>query len=317
MERTGATRIKRLQRSLKLTSAIVWLSVGVLVPVILSTAVGIAALVAGESSETLLLGVLITSFAASAAGGAIVVTVLLGRRARTARLQADLLANVSHELRTPLSSIRMYAQTLDMGVLEEDPVRMKKCVKTILRETEWLESMIDRVLTWRSLAKDRDDLDLVYEPIREAVEESAKRFIKMISTEEVDFSVEITSTEPVLHDKRGLNSILINLLVNALKYTGDSKKIKLLAQDEGDQVVVSVEDNGIGIPEAEVKRIFEPFYRADSQLKGKASGAGLGLAIVSHLVRAHSGTLSVDSVEGEGSIFIVSLPTGDGELPEA
>jgi signal transduction histidine kinase len=130
----------------------------------------------------------------------------------------------------------------------------------------------------------------------------------MTAPDEVDFAVEITSDAPVLHDKRALHSILLNLLINALKYTGNDKRIRLEVQDEGDQVVLRVEDNGIGIPARELKRIFYPFYRADSSLKGKASGAGLGLAIVNHLVRAHGGVLSVDSREGEGSLFIVSLP---------
>ena len=117
--------------SLGLKGAIVTLSVGVLVPVILSTTVGIVALVIGTSTKELLIGVLVVCFTAAAAGSAVVSVVLLGRRARLARLQSDLLANVSHELRTPLAAIRMYAQTLESGLLEKDPESTRQILATI------------------------------------------------------------------------------------------------------------------------------------------------------------------------------------------
>jgi two-component system phosphate regulon sensor histidine kinase PhoR len=313
MSKSGATRIERLQKNLKLTGAIVVLSVGVLLPVLLSTSVGIITLVVGKDSWDLTFGVLIISFTSAAIGGAIIVTVLLGRRARTARLQMDLLANVTHELRTPLSAIRMYAQTLEMGLLAGDEVRTKKCVNTIVRETEWLETMIDRVLTWRSLAKDRDELNMEQAPISDVAQETAKRFAKMVAVDDVKFSVDIDTQLPVSHSKLGISSIIINLLTNASKYTGDRKKIALKVTDEDDAVVVRVEDNGIGIPEKELERIFDPFYRVDSSLSGKAAGAGLGLAIVNHLVRTHSGSISINTTEGQGSTFIISLPAASGE----
>ena len=312
MNKSGATRIERLQKNLKLTGAIVVLSVGVLLPVLLSTSVGIITLVVGKDSWDLTFGILIISFTSAAIGGAIIVTVLLGRRARTARLQMDLLANVTHELRTPLSAIRMYAQTLEMGLLAGDAIRTQKCVDTIVRETEWLETMIDRVLTWRSLAKDRDELDMESTPISDVAQETAKRFSKMVAVEDVDFTVDIDTKLPVSHSKLGINSIIINLLTNASKYTGDTKKIALKVTDEDDAVVVRVEDNGIGIPDKELERIFDPFYRVDSSLSGKAAGAGLGLAIVNHLVRSHSGTISINTAEGQGSAFIISLPAALG-----
>jgi two-component system phosphate regulon sensor histidine kinase PhoR len=270
--------------------------------------VGIIALVLGEGNLTLVFGVLVISFTSAAIGSSVIVAVFLGRRARTARLQADLLANVTHELRTPLSAIRMYAQTLEMGLIDGNPEQQKRCVNTIIRETEWLEAMIDRALTWRSLAKDRADLDLVLEPIDDVVVASAQRFQRMTTREEVNFTLEVKSRAPVWHDKRGIGSIVLNLLFNAWKYTGEDKQISLEVKDEDDRVLISVMDNGIGIPQKEIPRIFEPFYRVDSRLRGRSPGAGLGLAIVSHLVHAHSGSLEVDSTEGKGSKFEIFLP---------
>jgi len=280
----------------------------VLLPVLLSTSVGIVALALGESSLDLILGVLVISFASAAIGSSIVVTVLLGRRAHLARLQADLLANVTHELRTPLAAIRMYAQTLQMGTVDEDPARARQCVDTIVRETEWLGTMIDRVLTWRAAARDRDNFDFADGPISEVAGEVAARFQRMLSPEEGDFQFDINTAFSVMHDKRAVASIMINLLTNAYKYTGEEKEIALRVFDEGGHVVISVQDNGIGIPRRQLRRIFDPFFRVDSRLRSKAVGAGLGLAIVNHMVRAHMGSVSVDSEEGRGATFVVKLP---------
>ncbi len=106
------TRLKKLGPNLSLTGVIVTLAVGVMLPVVLLTSVGIVSIALGERTNNLVVGVLVICFAVASIGGAVTATVLLGRKARTARLQADFLANVSHELRTPLSAIRMYAQTL-------------------------------------------------------------------------------------------------------------------------------------------------------------------------------------------------------------
>ncbi|MFH2010042.1 MAG: HAMP domain-containing sensor histidine kinase [bacterium] len=313
MDAPGATRIKRLRRNLQLTGAIVLLSVGVLVPVLLSTGVGIITLVIGEGTKSIILGVLTISFASAAIGSGIIVAVLLGRRARTARFQADLLANVTHELRTPLSAIRMYAQTLQLGVLNEDPERTRTSVDTIIRETEWLEANIDRVLTWRAAAKDRFDLDMVAEPLGPLLHETVARFRRMLAPGDAELEVRVDSQLPVLHDKGGITAILLNLLINAFKYTGKEKRITLEATDGEHQVVIAISDNGIGISAKEHGRIFDPFYRVESRHRSTASGAGLGLAIVRHMVLAHAGQVFVESREGEGSKFTITLPEATTE----
>ena len=292
------------RRTLSLTGAIVAISVGVLLPVLLSTSVGIVAIAIGESSADLVFGILVLCLAAGAIGGGVAATVLLGKRARLARLQSDLLANVTHELRTPLSGIRLHAQTLQSDI---DPERREECVRSILRETVWLETMIDRVLTWRTASRDWASLDLVREPVGDTLEEAASRFRRMFDPEEVDFEVDIETSAPVEHDTRALVSIVLNLLVNAYKYGGDQKKIRLAARDESEEVIVSVQDSGPGIPRRQQKKIFEPFHRADNS----RSGAGLGLAIVRHQVEAHRGTVGVESVKDEGSTFTVRLPVAE------
>jgi two-component system phosphate regulon sensor histidine kinase PhoR len=308
MESKTTARITRRGRSLSLTGVIVALSVGVLLPVMLSTAVGIVTLALGESTKWIVVGVLVVSFAAAAIGSAVTATILLSKKARTARLQADLLANVTHDLRTPLTAIRMYAQTLQDGRLKDDPKKAEESLETIVRETEWLETMIDRVLTWRAATKDRSSLQMQARPVREAVEVAVERFSRMLAPGEVDLAIKIDSVAPVNHDQHGISTVVLNLLINAYKYTRQDKQISVGVKDQDGQVVISVEDNGIGIAAKEVLLVFDPFYRVDTRLRGESTGAGLGLAIVRHLVKTHKGEVLVESREGQGSSFSVLLP---------
>jgi two-component system phosphate regulon sensor histidine kinase PhoR len=308
---TRLDKIKRFRSKLSLTGAIVATAVGVLLPVILSTSVGIVAIAIGKSSELTIIGVLVISFAAAAIGGAVVVTVLLSRRHRLARMQSDFLANVTHELRTPLTSIRLYAQTLQMqGNSLSDDVR-NKSINTILRETHWLETMIDRVLTWRAAERDRYVPNMQDATLVEAVNTALERFSYMISNEETEIVSHMENELKVHHDKSAVESIAINLLTNAYKYSSAPREIHIELNDVDDGVQLQVIDNGVGIPKSDQKKIFDPFFRADSKLSSKASGAGLGLAIVQYQVQLHHGTVSVDSEEGKGTAVSVMFPAVD------
>jgi two-component system, OmpR family, phosphate regulon sensor histidine kinase PhoR len=300
--------ITNLRRRMSLRVVIIAIVVGIIIPVLLSTSLGIITLIQGESSDAILLGVLTISFAAAAIGGAVTAAVLIGRRARLARLQADLLANVTHELRTPLTAIRMYSQTLQMGRVAGDPKRTRECVATILRETEWLETRIDSILTWRGASQDWTRLDLALAPLRAAIEDAVTRFERMPPPDEVELTVDIETEQPIPHDRTAVASIVLNLLVNAYKYTGREKRIAVALEDRGERLELSVEDNGIGIAPGEHSRIFDPFYRVDTRQRSRAGGAGLGLAIVRHQVRAHRGEVYIESEPGQGTRFAVRFP---------
>jgi two-component system phosphate regulon sensor histidine kinase PhoR len=309
---TNPTRMRRLRHDLGLARPIVVLAVGVLVPVLLSSSVGIVALALWENPKDLVLGVLAVSFAAAAIGGGVIVVVLLGRRARLARMQSDLIGNVSHELKTPLAAIRMYAQTLQSGVVDDDPRAARTCADAIARETEWLGAMIERLLTWRAANRDRDNLDFVTAPLTSVATDAAARFERMLAPGEAQFSARVTTLLPVRHDPGAIMSVLMNLLTNAYKYTPAPRRIALDVEDLENRVVVRVTDNGLGIAPSDQKRIFEPFFRVDSSAGGRAGGAGLGLAIADVLARDHGGTLTVQSAEGQGSTFTVTLPGAAG-----
>ena len=310
------TRLKKFGPNLSLTGVIVTLAVGVILPVVLSTSVGIVSITLGEKTNNLVMGVLVICFAVASIGGAVTATVLLSRKARTARLQSDFLANVSHELRTPLTAIRMYAQMLQTGRLREDPKKVAESLETIVRETEWLETMIDQALTWRSSAKDRVVLELHIEPLAGAVNRALERFSLLTAPGEVELTADVTTGAPVAHDSNGIVTVLLNLLINAYKYTGEDKRIAVRAFDRADEVVLEVEDNGVGIPSEDRRRVFEPFFRTDDRLRARSSGAGLGLAISKSLVLAHGGTIEAQPCEGQGTRMTVCLPVHPLDDPE-
>jgi len=310
------TRLKKFGPNLSLTGVIVTLVVGVILPVVLSTSVGIVSIALGEKTNNLVMGVLLICFAVASIGGAVTATVLLSRKARTARLQSDFLANVSHELRTPLTAIRMYAQMLQTGRLREDPKKVAESLETIVRETEWLETMIDQALTWRSSAKDRVVLELHIEPLAGAVNRALERFSLLTAPGEVELTADVTTGAPVAHDSNGIVTVLLNLLINAYKYTGEDKRIAVRAFDRADEVVLEVEDNGVGIPSEDRRRVFEPFFRTDDRLRARSSGAGLGLAISKSLVLAHGGTIEAQPCEGQGTRMTVCLPVHPLDDPE-
>ena len=306
---------RRLRPHLSLRRPIVALSVGVLLPVVLSTSVGIVILAIGEGTTAVVTGVLVVSFTAAAIGGAVVATVLLKRRAAQARLQTDLMANVSHELRTPLAAIRMYAQTLQQPEVAADPERRDTCLATIVRETEWLEASIARLLAWRAAARDRDTLDLHDVSLNPAVEAAIERFERMVPADEITLERDLCSATPVRHDAHAMTDVMLNLLINAYKYTRKDKHLRVTTRDEGDEVLLEVEDNGMGIPREEHERIFEPFHRVDARLAARPSGVGLGLAIVRSLVTAHEGRIQVASDAGRGAMFSIRLPVAKEDRP--
>jgi two-component system phosphate regulon sensor histidine kinase PhoR len=300
--------MKRFHLNLDLTGIIVLLAVGVLVPVMLATAVGIVALVLAGDMGGIVTGVLVISFAVAAMGSALVAVVLTGRKARLARLHADFVANVSHEFRTPLSAIRLYAQTLQSGKLAGDPGQTAACLATILRETEWMDVMVDRVLSWRASARDMMKLDMTVEPVARAVEDAIRRFRSMVPADEMDLSASTDSRLRVRHDARALNAVVLNLLTNAYKYTGKDKRIQVAVRDDGDRVAVDVIDNGVGLTPAQARRVFQPFYRVEGPDGRETGGVGLGLAVAAHLVNRQGGALTVSSEKGKGSTFTIGLP---------
>ena len=284
----------------------------VIVPGILLSAIGVLLLVLGEARFNLLLGILILTFCATLATGGVLVWVFLRRAQSLSELQADFVSKVSHELRTPLTSIRMFTETLvhrrgDIGT--ED-----RCIDALTKESSRLQHLIDRLLDWGKMESGNRIYDLRPHGISSVVDYAVKAFEPTRELRHVDLKIDCPPTLPLIRcDLAALVDALVNLLSNAYKYGREPRQIEIAAVATESDARITVRDNGPGIARAEHKRIFEKFYRIDDLLSRQQEGSGLGLAIVQHVMRAHRGTVLVDSEPGRGSAFTLVLPLPRGE----
>jgi len=218
------------------------------------------------------------------------------------------LATVAHELRTPLATMRMLVDTLREGRYR-DAAQLREYLELITAENLRLSRLTDHFLTHSRL--ERGAQTFVFAPVapRDVVEQTVAAMKSKLEAPGVAWSLEIIDPLPDLTaDREALVTVLINLLENALKYTGEEKRLALRVFAEVGRVVFAVRDNGIGLADAERKQIFEPFYQVDQKLSRAQEGCGLGLSIVREIVAAHRGRISVESTPGEGSTFRISLP---------
>jgi signal transduction histidine kinase len=233
---------------------------------------------------------------------------LLRGQLALARLKNDLAATVSHELKTPLSSMRVLVDTLlDSDHIEEQKAR--EYLQLIARENERLSRVIQNFLTFSRLERNKHTFDLNAVSLREVIDSVVIATQERLSVPGCQFEVHVDENLPCVRaDADALATVLINLLDNACKYSGEDKHIVLRAGTENGNAIVSVADNGIGIPARDLRRIFQPFQQLDQRVAREGSGCGLGLSIVQRIVDAHHGHVSVRSVPGEGSTFVVSIP---------
>jgi two-component system phosphate regulon sensor histidine kinase PhoR len=229
---------------------------------------------------------------------------------RLERSRRDFVANVSHELRTPLTAIKGYAETLRDGGLR-DPAAAGEFVEVIHRHAERLRALIEDLLDLAAIEQGRARISLAAVPVREAAGQAEATVRPAAAGKRHRLTLDIPADLPPAHaDRDRLAQVLINLLDNAVKFTPEGGRITLSARREGPHLVIAVTDNGVGIPAAEIDRVFERFYRVSKSRDRSEGGTGLGLAISKHLVQAMSGTIAVDSREGEGTTFRISLPVG-------
>ena len=234
------------------------------------------------------------------------------RHLRLARLKTDLVAAVSHELRTPLASMRVLVD----GLLEDaelDPVKTREYLRLLATENARLSRLIENFLTFSRLERGRRQF--VFAPVHpSAIVTAALDAIRDRLPAGCDLHIRVEpDLPPVIADAEALVTALINLLDNAVKYTPPEKRILLRVHRDAQGVVFAVQDNGIGIPAREQRRIFRRFYRVDQRLTRETSGVGLGLSIVELIARAHGGAVTVQSESGAGSTFMLRLPPASVE----
>lgn len=229
-------------------------------------------------------------------------------RQRLEQMQRDFMANVSHELKTPLTSIRGYAETLLEGALEDRKV-LRNFLEIIHDNAVRMEFMTNDLLQISLLESGQIQLERRPVEIGDLVESSIKTVRLKASHKEIAIQSACPPGLPqVLGDSHRLREILQNLLDNAIQYSPERSQVVVKADASEDYVLLSVIDNGIGIPRKEQDRVFERLYRVDGARSRKVGGTGLGLAIVKELVKAHGGFVELRSQEGKGSTFTVYLP---------
>ena len=232
-------------------------------------------------------------------------------QAEANRLKDEFLATISHQLLTPITSIRAAGDLL-VASQARGGSAADSLIRSIARNTQRLQSLVEELLDLARLQ--RGEAKLSREPwdLKTIVRESVAAIEPLAGGKEQALEVETPSSScPVLADRTRLEQALMNLLSNSCKFTPRHGHIKASLQDKGREYVVSVTDNGPGIPPAEQTQIFERFY-SNSRSSGEKTGVGLGLAIAKTVVELHGGRIWVNSQRGHGSTFFFALPKGDG-----
>lgn len=219
----------------------------------------------------------------------------------------EFVANVSHELKTPLTSIRGYAETLKMGA-QDDREQAKHFLEKIESNAIQLQNLVEDLLKLSEIESGRIDYQFGPVPVRPVVEEVMEGLGHLVRSKRQVVSCHVPDHIRVRSDKMLLCQILGNLIDNAVKYTPEGGKIEIFAEENSAACRVMVADTGVGIPQKELPRIFERFYRVDKARSREVGGTGLGLSIVKHLVAAHGGSVGVESEPGKGSRFWFTLP---------
>jgi two-component system phosphate regulon sensor histidine kinase PhoR len=248
--------------------------------------------------------------------GVSLVWVFVRREANLSQLQSDFVSKVSHELRTPLTSIRLFSETL--ALRRSDPVAMDACIAGLNREGARLTDLIARLLDWGRMESGHRQFNMQRTDVRAVVERAMRDFETVRERQNARFSVKLDERLPPLWaEAASISDALLNLLTNASKYGGHPAVIELRVTSTARHVRLAVQDNGLGIPAREHKRIFQKFYRVDDRLSRDKEGSGLGLAIAKHVVKAHGGHIQLTSAPGTGSIFTIVLPIPKGARAKA
>jgi signal transduction histidine kinase len=231
--------------------------------------------------------------------------------AHAARLKDEFLANMSHELRSPLNAILGISQTLRDEVYGPLTDKQRKSIRTLEESGEHLLALINDILDLSKIEAEKLSLSLDTVSVNEVCQASLRMTKEGAFKKRIRVATTLDSAVDIIQaDERRLKQILVNLLSNAVKFTPESGSIRLEVTGDAEHGVVdfSVQDTGYGIAKEEMKHLFEPFVQLGGTLNRAQEGTGLGLSLVYRLVEMHGGSVSVESLVGQGSCFTISLP---------
>jgi len=247
-------------------------------------------------------------------GGVIYVMQDITEQQKLEDMRKEFIANVSHELKTPITTIKSYSETLLSGALEYKETT-REFVSIIDAETDRMSRLVTDLLKLSRMEYNKESWSKdIINPV-EVVESVYKKL--RIRASEKNQKVKVHAEEDikeVLFDKEGLEQILQNIISNSIKYTGENGEINIWCFNEEDNVVISIKDNGVGIPEEDMKRIFERFYRVDKARSRDMGGTGLGLSIAKHIADDHNSIIAINSKVDIGTEVKIIIPVfkGDG-----
>ncbi|CAH0346240.1 two-component system histidine kinase PnpS [Bacillus sp. CECT 9360] len=221
------------------------------------------------------------------------------------QMRKDFVANVSHELKTPITSIKGFSETLLDGAMKDEEA-LQNFLSIILKESDRLQALIQELLDLSKIEQQEFVLNLEFLNLCQLLQETHA----ILQGKAVKKNISLILHAPehpvrIKGDSSRVKQIFINLITNALNYTGNGGKVDITITEVKHAVKVAVQDSGIGIEKKELPRIFERFYRVDKARSRNSGGTGLGLAIVKHIVEAHKGKITVNSEPGKGTTFTV------------
>jgi len=222
------------------------------------------------------------------------------------QVKKDFIANVSHELRTPIANIKSLTEALLAGA-KDNPKTLNRFLKELDQQSERLSTLVRDILDLSKIEK-KSTLTIKKLSIARLLKQSVNIHKNQAENKSLKVSLQIKDQPEAKVDAEQLMKAFNNLIDNSIKYTPEGGKIAVSLTTDNGHIQISFKDNGIGIAQKELPRIFERFYRVSKSRSIKSGGTGLGLSIVKHVVENHNGRIGVKSESGKGSEFIVSLP---------
>jgi two-component system phosphate regulon sensor histidine kinase PhoR len=226
---------------------------------------------------------------------------------RLETMRRDFVANVSHELKTPLTSIKGFVETLLEGALL-DKENSRHFLQIIQSHANRLDNLVNDLLDLSHLESQEIKLEKEKVDLKALTDDILASFRSQFKKKAIQVSNDLNRDVFIIANKDKIDQVLTNLIDNAIKFNQEKGSIKIYSQDLDDKIKIFVEDSGVGIPEKDIPRIFERFYRVDKARSRELGGTGLGLSIVKHIVELHGGSVGVESTEGFGSKFWFILP---------
>ena len=242
-------------------------------------------------------------------GGLVVVVHDVTKQVKLDDMRKEFVANVSHELKTPLTSIKTYTETLLDQEMDLDDEESNRFLNVILTESNRMSKLVSDLLQLTKFDYKKVAWNKIFFDLGELAKQICEKHKIQAESKNQELDCYITSNVPMVYaDRDGIEQVITNIVSNSIKYTGENGNIKVYVGCVHDDAYIKVIDNGIGIPEADLPRVFERFYRVDKARSREMGGTGLGLPIAKEIVEANGGSIDMKSEVGKGTEVVIKVP---------